>query len=92
MDGVRRWFQRRPTSVTSTNLASSNNSSVINDPNLNALLRENQQQQGLTVIEHNFDISGLDLIKVPKRVSFPLSSSSMDSHKKVLFRFGICIV
>lgn len=92
VDGVRRWFQRRPTSVTSTNLASSNNSSVINDPNLNALLRENQQQQGLTVIEHNFDISGLDLIKVPKRVSFPLSSSSMDSHKKVLFRFGICIV
>ncbi|KAL8474718.1 hypothetical protein ACS0TY_030519 [Phlomoides rotata] len=81
VDGVRRWFQRRPTSVTSTNLASSNNSSNINDQNTNAVLRQNQQQ-GLTVIEDDFDISGLNLIKVPKRVYFPFSSSSMDSHKK----------
>lgn len=99
MDGVRRWFQRRPTSVTSTNLATSNNSSSVNDQNPNLVFKENQhhQQQGDTVIEDDFDISGLEEIKVPKRVYFPFLSSTMDSHKKVAYlllyvRFRMCIV
>ncbi|PIN14165.1 Mitogen-activated protein kinase [Handroanthus impetiginosus] len=78
VDGVRRWFQRRSPSVASTSFALSNNS----DNNSHAVLRERREEEdGLTIIE-DFDISGLKQIKVPKRAEFPISSSSMDSHKK----------
>ncbi|GFP86234.1 mitogen-activated protein kinase 9 [Phtheirospermum japonicum] len=88
VDGVRRWFHRRPTSVTNnsnnntSSLASSNFSNE-NERHSDSVLRgkPEQQEDGLTIIE-DFDISGLKLIKVPKRVDFPLSVSSMDSQKK----------
>ncbi|KAG8388020.1 hypothetical protein BUALT_Bualt02G0081800 [Buddleja alternifolia] len=78
VDGVRRWFQRRPSSVTSTS-----SSSIITNPH--PILTNKQQQQeedGLTTIIEDFDFSGLKLIKVPKRDFLPVSASSMDSHKK----------
>ncbi|KAI3463718.1 hypothetical protein Pfo_020381 [Paulownia fortunei] len=81
VDGVRRWFQRRSTSVTNTSFDSSNISST-NEQHPHAVLREKQEEEdGLTIVE-DFDISGLKLIKVPKRVYFPISGSSMDSQKK----------
>lgn len=83
VDGVRRWFQRRSTSVTNTSFASSS-ISINNEQHPHAVLREEQEQDGLAIVE-DLDISGLKLIKVPKRVYFPVSTSSMDSHKKVAF-------
>lgn len=74
VDGVRRWFQRRPTSVANTSSIISNN-----EQQPHPVLTET-----LSIVD-DFDISGLKLIKVPKRLNFPLSNSSMDSHKKVAF-------
>ncbi|KAL2234416.1 mitogen-activated protein kinase 9 [Sesamum indicum] len=77
VDGVRRWFQRR-SSFVSSNISNSN------EQNPDAVLREIQEQEeedGLKIVE-DFDISGLKLIKVPKRVYFPVSTSTMDPHKK----------
>ncbi|KAK4410824.1 Mitogen-activated protein kinase [Sesamum angolense] len=62
VDGVRRWFQRR-SSFVSSNISNSN------EQNPDAVLREIQEQEeedGLKIVE-DFDISGLKLIKVPKR-------------------------
>ncbi|KAH6763439.1 MAP kinase 9 [Perilla frutescens var. hirtella] len=73
VDGVRRWFQRRSTSVANNTSNISNN-----EQQPHAVLTESQH--ALSIVE-DFDISGLKLIKVPKRVNFPLSNS-MDSHKK----------
>jgi mitogen-activated protein kinase 1/3 len=42
---------------------------------------EETEEQELTVIE-DFDISGLQLIRVPKRIHFP-PGFTMDPHKKV---------
>lgn len=73
VDGVRRLFQRRSTSVA--NNISSNHEQ---QQQPHAVLTE---QTDLTIVE-DFDISGLKLIKVPKRINFPFSNPSMDSHKK----------
>ncbi|GER32406.1 mitogen-activated protein kinase 9 [Striga asiatica] len=85
MDGVRRWFHRGPTSVahnTSSSLASSRFSND-NEPHSDSVtLREKQGQEGSLMIVEDLDISGLKLIKVPKRVYFPVPLSSMDSQKK----------
>ncbi|KAL6545524.1 Mitogen-activated protein kinase 9 [Orobanche gracilis] len=86
VDGIRRWFQRRSTSVTHNNTSSlaysSNISSDDNDPHSHSVLRAKQEpENGFTIVE-DFDISGLKLIKVPKRVYFPVSISFMDSQKK----------
>ncbi|KAL3640734.1 Mitogen-activated protein kinase 9 [Castilleja foliolosa] len=88
VDGVRRLFHRRPTSVTNysnnniSSLASSNFRNE-NEQHSDSVLSGKREfhEHGLTIIE-DFDISGLKLIKVPKRVDFPLSVSSMDSQKK----------
>ncbi|KAK4414203.1 Mitogen-activated protein kinase [Sesamum alatum] len=77
VDGVRRWFQRR-SSFVSSNISNSN------EQNPDAVLSEIQEQEeenGLKIVE-DFDISGLKLIKVPKRVYFPVPTSTMDPHKK----------
>ncbi|KAL0464163.1 UNVERIFIED_CONTAM: Mitogen-activated protein kinase [Sesamum latifolium] len=77
VDGVRRWFQRR-SSFVSSNISNSN------EQNPDAVLSEIQEQEeedGLKIVE-DFDISGLKLIKVPKRAYFPVSTSTMDPHKK----------
>ncbi|KAL2465129.1 Mitogen-activated protein kinase 9 [Abeliophyllum distichum] len=79
VDGVRRWFQRRVTSTTST---INNNSS--NVKNQNEVVKSFQdKEEGLGIVE-DFDFSGLKVIKVPKRVYFLFSNSSysMDPHKK----------
>lgn len=76
VDGVRRLFQRRSASVAN-NISS--NDEQQHQPH--AVLRE---QPTLSIVE-DFDISGLKLIQVPKRIDFPLPNSSMDSHKKVPF-------
>lgn len=76
VDGVRRLFQRRSAFVAN-NISS--NDEQQHQPH--AVLTE---QQTLSIVV-DFDISGLKLIKVPKRINFPLPNSSMDSHKKVAF-------
>ncbi|KAJ8539223.1 hypothetical protein K7X08_013475 [Anisodus acutangulus] len=63
VDGVLRWFHRRH-----------NNENSILNIDLHNL---QQQQQGVTITE-DFDITGLKLIKVPKRLNFP----TMDPIKK----------
>ncbi|XP_011039113.1 PREDICTED: mitogen-activated protein kinase 9 [Populus euphratica] len=72
VNGVRRWFQRR---------SNNNNSSGI--PQSSVKVKEDieeTEEQELTVIE-DFDISGLQLIRVPKRIHFP-PGFAMDPHKK----------
>ncbi|XP_057770496.1 mitogen-activated protein kinase 9-like isoform X1 [Salvia miltiorrhiza] len=68
VDGVRRWFQRRPN--TTSNISN-------NELQPHAVLTE----RALSIVD-DFDISGLKLIKVPKRLDFPFSNPAMDSHKK----------
>ncbi|KAG6411122.1 hypothetical protein SASPL_129196 [Salvia splendens] len=68
VDGVRRWFQRRP--ITNPN------------PNISNDDHQPHASQDPLPIVQDFDISGLKLIKVPKRLDFPLSNPAMDSHKK----------
>ncbi|XP_059645370.1 mitogen-activated protein kinase 9-like isoform X2 [Cornus florida] len=88
VDGVRRWFQRRSSSsVPVVNSNDHKNSKLkshvfVTDLEAQSSSLEHQQQldkDDLTVIE-DFDISGLNLIRVPKRIDFPLTS--MDPHKK----------
>lgn len=72
MNGVRRWFQRR---------SNNNNSSGIPQSSVKVKEEiEETEEQELTVIE-DFDISGLKLIRVPKRIHFP-PGFTMDPHKK----------
>ncbi|KAL9239018.1 hypothetical protein vseg_013377 [Gypsophila vaccaria] len=86
VDGVRRWFQRR----SNNNNISGNSSSniIINSKSDDASIilghthyppqhKQNHHHQELD-IEIDFDLSGLNQIKVPKRARFP----PMDSHKK----------
>ncbi|MCD7452153.1 Mitogen-activated protein kinase 9 [Datura stramonium] len=85
VDGVRRWFQRR-SSTTTTTIVHGNADSILNNLEKPIKISDSHYQQGeeeLTIIE-DFDISGLKLIKVPKRVDFPFSSApySMEPHKK----------
>ncbi|KAL7160820.1 hypothetical protein ACSBR2_041462 [Camellia fascicularis] len=71
VDGVRRWFQRRPSSPQPNNTQNLNNSQP--------LVSEFQGEDHLNVVE-DFDFSGLKIIKVPKRINF--HPTSMDPHKK----------
>ncbi|KAI7985164.1 Mitogen-activated protein kinase 15 [Camellia lanceoleosa] len=71
VDGVRRWFQRRPSSLQPNNTQNLNNSQP--------LVSEFQGEDHLNVVE-DFDFSGLKIIKVPKRINF--HPTSMDPHKK----------
>ncbi|KAL1564065.1 Mitogen-activated protein kinase 8 [Salvia divinorum] len=71
VDGVRRWFQKRPNTNSNSNISN-------HDQQPHAVLTE-QSQNALSIVE-DFDFSGLKLIKVPKRLDFPFSN--MDSHKK----------
>ncbi|KAL3529193.1 hypothetical protein ACH5RR_008515 [Cinchona calisaya] len=88
VDGVRRWFQRRGSSlsVTSTSTASNNNNNN-NNYHLTPFEYNNQkegEQKKLIRIQEDFDWSGLKVIQVPKRINFSVfsSSSSMDHQKK----------
>lgn len=93
VDGVRRWFQRR-TSIVVFNSSSNNNHNNNQQQQLNdthvfvtgfladsSSLQEKQQEEGEIQIVVDFDLSGLKLIKVPKRL--PFTTLPMDSHKKV---------
>ncbi|XP_022725669.1 mitogen-activated protein kinase 9-like isoform X2 [Durio zibethinus] len=86
VDGVRRWFQRRPfiTSSSSNNNNNNQNNNVIvdhHDRSTSTLTLTQKQQQGEEeLIVQDFDFSSLRLVKVPKR-NYPLIAS-MDSHKK----------
>ncbi|CAL5442400.1 unnamed protein product [Camellia sinensis] len=71
VDGVRRWFQRRPSSPQPNNTQNLNNSQP--------LVSEFQGEDHLNVVE-DFDFSGLKIIKVPKRINF--HPTSMDPQKK----------
>ncbi|CAH9142693.1 unnamed protein product [Cuscuta epithymum] len=83
VDGVRRWFQRRPSASSSANAASALTHSK--NPNTHppnhhySHNREGEGEEQLRVVD-DFDISGLSAIKVPKRVNFPLSP--MDHLRK----------
>ncbi|GFZ12283.1 MAP kinase 9 [Actinidia rufa] len=85
VDGVRRWFQRRSSSSsTSSSTVFANNSTGIdskfsNNESQVSVSGFGEEEEDLKVIE-DFDISGLNLIKVPKRVKFP--PTAMDPHKK----------
>ncbi|KMT11113.1 hypothetical protein BVRB_5g111950 [Beta vulgaris subsp. vulgaris] len=89
VDGVRRWFQRRKlddANISSSNNSSSNSSSsstkirgqVSVIPELNA----QQEEKGDLIIETDFDISGLKLIRVPKRAHISRFPPPMDPQKK----------
>lgn len=85
MDGVRRWFQRKGSSFApSLTSTSDTHENYLTPFEQNQYSNKRGKQETFT-IEVDFDLSGLKAIKVPKRISFPLSSSSpsMDPHKKV---------
>ncbi|KAG9131235.1 hypothetical protein Leryth_006094 [Lithospermum erythrorhizon] len=76
VDGVRKWFHRHSvTTSISHNTHHQNNAILIQE---NAILNKNdaifneKQEEELNVIQ-DFDLSGLEYIKVPKRVQFPVS-------------------
>lgn len=84
VDGVRRWFQRRSSPSPSPSqpqpLVLNNKTSTTNVLTITDFQAKSSTAQDLTIVE-DFDISGLNLIRVPKRIDFP--SSSMDPNKKV---------
>ena len=87
VDDVLRWFQRRSSSSTSSSTVFTNNSTRIdsrfsNNESQASVSEFGEEEEDLNVIE-DFDISGLKLIKVPKRVKFP--PTAMDPHKKVSY-------
>ncbi|XP_073269616.1 mitogen-activated protein kinase 9-like [Primulina huaijiensis] len=82
VDGFRNLFQRRASSVSSH--SSSKISNYERNPHAvapNDTIVKQKQEEGIDVIQE-FDISGLDRIKVPKRVYYLLATSSMDPQKK----------
>lgn len=86
VDGVLRWFQRRH----------NNEDAILTDlqkpHNTHLQERAEDNNQEFTITE-DFDITGLKLIKVPKRLSFPISAhSSMDPLKKVSFLFSLFVL
>ena len=96
VDGVRRLFQRRGPSLSVTSTSSNTHENHLTPFEQNKKEREQKLR-----IEEDFDLSGLKLIKVPKRINFAVSSSSssMDHQKKVppflsfpnlLFVLGFC--
>lgn len=72
VDGVLRWFHRRPINEDNAFLTHPNNLQIAEDE---------------VTITEDFDITGLKHIKVPKRLHFPIRSS-MDPLKKVYSFFG----
>ncbi|XP_038678587.1 mitogen-activated protein kinase 9-like isoform X2 [Tripterygium wilfordii] len=84
VDGVRRWFQRHHfinnNNSTSNNTTNSHNNGdgVLTDLTVRSSKSSGEQEEELTVIE-DFDLAGLNLIKVPKRTALPFI---MDSQKK----------
>ncbi|KAK6931033.1 Protein kinase domain, partial [Dillenia turbinata] len=87
IDGVRRWFHRRNSSTSLDNTSSSNGYDVIPSSTrfeVSQIPHKNQNQQkddddlNITV---DSDLSGLKLIKVPKRITYkpPSSDSSAKS-------------
>lgn len=79
VDGVRRLFQRRGPSLSVTSTSSNTHENHLTPFEQNKKEREQKLR-----IEEDFDLSGLKLIKVPKRINFAVSSSSssMDHQKK----------
>ncbi|XP_009799687.1 mitogen-activated protein kinase 9 isoform X1 [Nicotiana tabacum] len=78
VDGVLRWFQRRHNNEDAilTDLQKPHNT------HLQERAEDNNNNQDFTITD-DFDITGLKLIKVPKRLSFPISAhSTMDPLKK----------
>uniref|UniRef100_A0A7N0V4B2 mitogen-activated protein kinase n=1 Tax=Kalanchoe fedtschenkoi TaxID=63787 RepID=A0A7N0V4B2_KALFE len=75
VDGVRRWFQRRPSVTGSSN--NYNNSQT----ELRAETSSASQDRLLRVVD-DFDLSGLKDIRVPDRIAFRIAPPLMDSHKK----------
>ncbi|KAM7475315.1 hypothetical protein LguiB_022558 [Lonicera macranthoides] len=88
VDGVRRWFQRRSSPSPSPSqpqpLVLNNKTSTSNVLTITDFQAKSSTAQDLTIVE-DFDISGLNLIRVPKRINFP--SSSMDPNKKLEAEF-----
>ncbi|KAL1554757.1 Mitogen-activated protein kinase 8 [Salvia divinorum] len=76
VDGVRRWFQRRPITNPNPNPNPNPNSNISKND-----LQPHAAEDPLPIVP-DFDISGLKFIRVPKRLDFPLSNPAMDSHKK----------
>uniref|UniRef100_A0A5B7A136 mitogen-activated protein kinase n=1 Tax=Davidia involucrata TaxID=16924 RepID=A0A5B7A136_DAVIN len=76
VDVVRRWFQRRSSIINTASTQSNNNGRqfLTND-----VVRQDQDQEKLTITA-DFSISGLKLIKVPKRTNLRLISAN--PHKK----------
>lgn len=89
VDGVRRWFQRHSFTNNSNNNNNNNNFDSNNKKSNNINIssssssHEGQHLQQLTIVE-DFDFSGLKLIRVPKRIQFPIAPTpaTMDPHKK----------
>lgn len=87
VDGVRRWFQRRSSTSSSSNFIANNS----NKPSYSSENRVNdghdsvREESELTIVE-DFDISGLKLIKVPIRTH--LKFGPMQTQKKVSFDFS----
>lgn len=82
VDGVLRWFHRRPSAPPSANADSvlTHSHKPTNYSSNYSKNRGEVEEEQLRIVE-DFDISGLSSIKVPKRVNFPLSF--MDPHRKV---------
>lgn len=82
VDGVLRWFNRRPSAPSSANAGSvlTHSQKPTNYSSNYSKNRGEVEEEQLRIVE-DFDISGLCSIKVPKRVNFPLSF--MDPHRKV---------
>ncbi|KAL6963138.1 Mitogen-activated protein kinase 9 [Sarracenia purpurea var. burkii] len=86
VDGVRRWFKSRSSSSSSSSSSSAvfvssipRNTKLNNNNDSQMLVNEFKGEEDLKVVE-DFDFSGLNLVKVPKRLGFP--PTSMDPHKK----------
>ena len=82
VDGVRRWFQRRTTTSKPINTnpnnpnpnpsPNNNNHDYIDDADITAQSSACLQKEELQFqVEDDFDISGLKLIRVPKRAHHP---------------------
>ncbi|RAL42588.1 hypothetical protein DM860_017133 [Cuscuta australis] len=83
VDGVRRLFHRRPSASSSANAGSAltHSKRAVFHPFSDYRSQTPAGEGGEQLrVEEDFDISGLSLIKVPKRVDFPLSS--MDHRRK----------
>ncbi|PON49793.1 Serine/threonine protein kinase [Trema orientale] len=82
VDGVRRWFQRRSSTSTSSSssfIDTNSNNKPINSIDSESRVNDRKQSE-LTIVVEDFDFPGLKLIKVPIRTH--LRTGPMHSHKK----------